>query len=258
MMYAPIPQTMTDSDSEEEFRLQINTRPLKNSQIVTQNPRPANVHATLSRYNYDTDNRMMANTLPNVRFANSQSSYGLNDGDDHQLRFHHGRMPSDADNVAILNTNLKKLQPMSKSRKLCFGASIFVCVVTVILFVWVIPCSDEHSCPAQSERTQTHNWLRSYERVELKGAINVVHGLRGRSMNLVFMYRGECALMSGRYKQPSNPFTVPLCLFFRSSRKPFLFGRRRKWRGGGGGQAERHHLIGRHKRPSGMVRRAEQ
>lgn len=191
MMYAPIPQNMTDSDSEEEFRLQINTRPLKASQIVTQNPRPANVHATLSRYNYDTDNRIMANALPNVRFASAQSPYAMSDGDDRgQQRFHHSRMPSDADNVAILNTNLKKLQPMSKARKLCFGASIVVCVVTVILFVWVIPCSNEHSCPAQSERIQTHNWLRSYERLELKGAINVVHGLRGRSMNLVFMYRG--------------------------------------------------------------------
>lgn len=199
MMYTPIPQNMTDSESEEEFRLQINTCPLKDSEIVTQNPRPSNIHATLTRYNYDTDKRIMANTLPNVRFANTQSAYCLNDGDDRtfrdlsgrQHRFHHNRMPSDADNVAILNTNLKKLQPMSNSRKCCFIASIVVCVLTVIFFIWVIPCSDEHSCPAQSERMQTHNWLRSYERVELKGAINIVHGLRGRSMNLVFMYRGD-------------------------------------------------------------------
>lgn len=197
MMYAPIPQNMTDSESEEEFRLQITTCPLKNSQIVTQNTRPASVHATITRFNYDTDNRIMANALPNVRF--SQSPYSANDAHDRAYisgrpnLFHHNhRHSSDADNVAILNTSMKKLQPMSRARKLCFVASIVVCVLTVFFFVWMVPCSDQHSCPARSERTQTHNWLRSYERVELKGAINVVHGLRGRSMNLVFMYRGMC------------------------------------------------------------------
>lgn len=188
MMYTPIPQNMTDSESEEEFRLQISTCPLKNSQIVTQNPRPASVHATITRFNYDTDNRIMANALPNVRFA--QSAYCPSNDSGHSNRFHHNRLPSDADNVAILNTSLKKIQPMSMARKLCFVTSIVVCVLTVIYFIWMVPCSDQHSCPARSERTQTHNWQRSYERVELKGAINVVHGLRGRSMNLVFMYRG--------------------------------------------------------------------
>lgn len=169
-MYTPIPQNMTDSDSEEDFRLQINNCQFKSSQIVARNLGASNMHTTMSR---------LPDTLPDVRLANAQTHYS-----------NHNRLPSDADNVAILNANLRKRTPMSALRKICFIASIIVCIFTVILFVWILPCSDDfHSCPAKSERIHTHNWLRNYEGIELKGTINVVPGIRGRSKNLVFMYR---------------------------------------------------------------------
>lgn len=168
-MYSPIPQNMSDSESEEEFRLKINNTQLKNSQIVARNLKSTNMHTTISR---------LTDSLPDVRFATTQSHYS-----------NHSRMPSDADNVAILNANVRKTQPMTTLRKAFFIASIFVCILTVILFVWVLPCSDSHSCPAQSERIHTHNWLRNYEGLELKGTINVTPGIRGRSKNLVYMYR---------------------------------------------------------------------
>lgn len=163
-MYTPIPQNMTDSDSEEEFRLQINNCQFKGSQIVARNLRATNMHTTMSR---------LPDTLPDVRLANAQPHYT-----------NHNRLPSDADNVAILNANVRKRTPMSALRKICFVASIFVCIFTVIVFVWILPCSDGfHSCPAKSERMHTHNWLRNYEGIELKGTINVVPGIRGRSKN---------------------------------------------------------------------------
>lgn len=167
--YTPIPQNMTDSESEEEFRLQINNCQFKSSQIVARNLKASNMHTTISR---------LSDSLPDVRFANVQSHYST-----------HNRMPSDADNVAILNANLQKRPPMTTARKICFIISIFVCIFTVVLFVWILPCSESHSCPAKSERVHTHNWLRNYEGLELKGTINVVPGIRGRSKNLVFMYR---------------------------------------------------------------------
>ncbi|XP_031634491.1 uncharacterized protein LOC116347869 isoform X2 [Contarinia nasturtii] len=136
-MYTPVPQNMTDSESEEEFRLQINDCKLKN----------------------------MTNTHHNLATE------------------------ADADNVAILNTHLKKSQPMTMLRRVVFILSIFGCIFTVMLFVWMLPCTDSNSCPAKSERIYTHNWLRNYERIELKGAINVVNGVRRTSKNLVFMYR---------------------------------------------------------------------
>lgn len=198
-MYTPIPQNMTDSESEEEFHLQINHCPLRNNQILARNFKPSsNVHATISRYSGhisgDRQN-IVSDSLVDVRFTNTQSNYCANsDGEDRPYisMTNHSRIPSDAaDNVAILNSNLRKSQPMSNTRKVCFILSIFVCILTVILFVWVLPCTDNHTCPAKSERIHTHNWLRNYERVELKGTINVVRGVRGRSMNLVFMYRGN-------------------------------------------------------------------
>lgn len=100
---------------------------------------------------------------------------------------------TDADTVNILGgyaTDTRK-PPMGPVRKCCFVLSLLVCVLTVVLFLWVIPCSDELACPAKTERIQTHNWIRNYEKIELKGAINVVDGLRGRSRNLVFLYRGD-------------------------------------------------------------------
>lgn len=169
-MYAPIPQNMTDSESEEEFRLQINSCQSNGSQIgMARNLKSSNMHTMISR---------LPDTLPDVQFANAQSHFSN----------HSRRMPSDADSLPILSTHIKKT-PMSKLRRACFITSISICAVTVILFIWVLPCTENQSCPAKSERVHTHNWLRNYERVELKGTINVVPGIRGRSKNLVFMYR---------------------------------------------------------------------
>lgn len=94
--------------------------------------------------------------------------------------------------------------PMGPIRRCLFVASLLLCVVTVVLFVWVVPCSEGGAtCPARDGggggrgRRTTQNWVRHYEGLELKGAINVVRGVRGRSQNLVFMYRGERLLMAG-------------------------------------------------------------
>lgn len=190
-LYTPIPQNMTDSESEDEFHLQINNCPANGSQMIARNL-SSSVHTTIGFFNSDRGMNMNDAPLPEVRFSNAQSNY-CNVGEDRPYisMSNHCLMPSDADNVAILNSNLQKSQPMSSMRKCCFIVSIIACFLMVILFIWVLPCSDSQSCPAKSERIHTQNWLRSYERVELKGTINVVRGIRGRSMNLVFMYRGN-------------------------------------------------------------------
>lgn len=175
-MYTPIPQNMTDSDSEEEFHLQTSVRSLRSSQHSTT---PSTVTMASNRFTEPRD------SLSDVRFTSGKNDSHMDDEERGAQHFH------EADNVAILNTNLRKGQPMSAVRKFCFIVSIFVCLLTIVLFVWVLPCSDELTCPAASERIRTQNWLRTYERLELKGAINVVRGVRGRSMNLVLMYRGN-------------------------------------------------------------------
>ncbi|XP_053676107.1 uncharacterized protein LOC128726329 isoform X2 [Anopheles nili] len=97
-----------------------------------------------------------------------------------------------ADNVAILHeAGSIPDRKMSLPRKCCFVASLVVCFLALVVFLWIIPCSDELSCPARAERVKTQNWIRNYEKIELKGVINVVEGVHGKSKNLVFMYRGD-------------------------------------------------------------------
>lgn len=182
-MYTPIPQNMTDSESEEEFHLQSHVRSTIKLNYATDSQAKA-VGMAVSCNRYSDHERVHIDSMPDVRYANSY----LGNHTDAPSNHFHGL--NDADNVAILNTNLRKGQPMSSMRKLCFVVTLFVCVLTVVLFVWVLPCSNG-SCQTSSDHIQTHNWIRSYERVELKGTINVVRGVHGRGMNLVFMYRGN-------------------------------------------------------------------
>lgn len=100
---------------------------------------------------------------------------------------------NDADNVAILgddNDSNENRKPMSKSRKICFYASIFLCIFVVFGFLWLVPC-DKESCPAPSDRIKTHNWLNNYTKIELKGGVHIVTGLRSWENNLIFLYKGD-------------------------------------------------------------------
>lgn len=106
------------------------------------------------------------------------------------------RHQTDADNVAILggsdsDKDIQNAEPMSPARRCCFIASLLLCVLTVIIFVWVIPCSEDGSCPAPVDRVKTHNWYNNYSKIELKGGVNVVSGLRSWENNLIFLYRGD-------------------------------------------------------------------
>ncbi|XP_011294495.2 uncharacterized protein LOC101898035 [Musca domestica] len=105
------------------------------------------------------------------------------------------RNQTDADNVAILGgndcTKDIPLEPMSPARRCCFIASLLLCVLTVIVFVWVIPCSEDGSCPAPIDRVKTHNWLNNYTKIELKAGVNIVTGVRSWENNLIFLYRGD-------------------------------------------------------------------
>lgn len=184
-MYTPIPQNMTDSDSEEELHVRANIGPF-NSQFSTYSTAHAkivrNSHSNSTPNNLDQDS-----SFANIHFTNYYNS----DNEDKAYSSNPYQPTIEPDNVAILNANMRKRKPMSTLRKCCFVASLALCVLTVVLFLWVVPCNDHQTCPAKSERVHTNSWMRSYERIELKGAINVVHGVRGRSNNLIFMYRGS-------------------------------------------------------------------
>lgn len=171
-MYAPLSQNMETSDSESEEELHSSSIASTNH-IIKNNGRKMSINTHI---------------LGSMHEINCNNYSNINSDGDDTHHYHH------QDNVAILNRASYKLnstKPMSSLRKFCFVASILVCILTVVLFLWVIPCSDDSTCPAKSERIRTQNWMRNYERIELKGGINVVDGIHGRSKNLLFMYRGD-------------------------------------------------------------------
>lgn len=164
-MYAPLSQNMTDSESEDEIHIH-------------------NHHSHLTHHLRSNTNHMG----PMIEIGTANYSHFHSDGDD---RIHHNETTSDT--VAIINGQDvdKDSGPMSPLRKFCFVLSLLACVLTVVIFLWVIPCSDDRTCPAAIERTKTHNWIKNYEKIEFKGQINVVDTVWRRGRNLVFMYRGD-------------------------------------------------------------------
>uniref|UniRef100_A0A2M4CGD2 Putative guanylate cyclase n=1 Tax=Anopheles darlingi TaxID=43151 RepID=A0A2M4CGD2_ANODA len=182
-IYSPIPQTtLTDSESEEEL--------LRRTTVVR---RSADRVTTTTIMLNGMKGRAVAELRPAPAAGAENGGAALYNGyppspsdvEDASGVFH-------ADNVAILHeTGSLPDHKMSLPRKCCFVASLAVCFLALVTFLWIIPCSDDLSCPARAERVKTQNWIRNYEKIELKGVINVVEGVHGKSKNLVFMYRGD-------------------------------------------------------------------
>ncbi|XP_054732713.1 uncharacterized protein LOC129240759 [Anastrepha obliqua] len=149
-------------------------------------------------------NKQRPESRPSSYTTNMQNSFrsvmmsdiGLNDrassfssfNSDYDERHH-----NDADNVAILgrgsSKDLSSHEPMSPARRCCFISSLFLCVLAVFGFVWVVPCNN--TCPAFVDQVRTHNWLNNYTKIELKGGVHIVSGLRNWENNLIFLYRGD-------------------------------------------------------------------
>ncbi|XP_036337773.1 uncharacterized protein LOC118747756 [Rhagoletis pomonella] len=134
----------------------------------------------------------MQNTFRSVMMSdiglNDQASSFSSFNSDYDERNH-----IDADNVAILGRgSLKDLsthEPMSPARRCCFISSLLLCVFAIFGFVWLVPCNE--TCPAPVDQVRTHNWLNNYTKIELKGGVHIVGGLRSWENNLIFLYRGD-------------------------------------------------------------------
>lgn len=157
-LYSPLSQMVSDSDSDAE--LQKSSKHSENNQQIKEN-----------------DIFGETNKIINMQYNNSDcEEYGSLD------------QQTDLDNVAIIQDgSLEK--SLSSVRKCFFIFSLLICILTVIIFLWVIPCSSVSSCPSINGKFGTQNWVRDYDNIELKGLINAVNG--GRGKNLIFMYRGD-------------------------------------------------------------------
>lgn len=164
-MYSPLSQNMTDSDSSEEVH---NIRRMSTAKSMS---------TELHKIDYNNGYRNCSN-MDDGRFVLHQNSCTASAAGDLD------------DSVAILKAS-SRTEHMGVIRKGLFIFSIFLTIFTVVLFL-NLPCTDDSiTCPAMDDRIKTHNWLRSYENIEFKGKIYVVNGLRGRSNNLVAIYRKD-------------------------------------------------------------------
>lgn len=134
-IYAPLPQSISDSDSEKEISME----PLCTS--------------------YE----------PKNKFENiyRQNGHGMHLEDD----------------IVKIKRGASK---MSAARKVAFGCSIILCFLPIIIFLWVLPCTELHTCPVKIS-----NWEYQQEEIELKGPIMLVGGLYKSNYNLAIMYKGS-------------------------------------------------------------------
>ncbi|KAJ8924804.1 hypothetical protein NQ315_000958 [Exocentrus adspersus] len=140
-VYAPLPQSLSDSDSEKEISMEPVCTGASNSAMKT------------------------SAKLENMSRLNGHFSFtSLND-----------------DMVKI-----RKARPkMSTMRKAAFLFSILLCFLPIMIFLWILPCSESNTCP-----TSIFNWEYQQGNIELKGKINLVHGAFQNSLNLALMYKG--------------------------------------------------------------------
>ncbi|XP_030386301.1 uncharacterized protein LOC115633071 [Scaptodrosophila lebanonensis] len=152
------------------------------------------------KFQLDTHNTNNSSSSYTTNMQNTFRSVMLSDlGPSNGAEFSNFNSEYDvsADNVAILGSNSTeqdKRTPMSPARRCCFIASLLLCLFTIVGFVWLVPCGDSEgggACPAPVDRIKTHNRLNNYTKIELKGGVNVVSGLRSWENNLIFLYRGD-------------------------------------------------------------------
>ncbi|XP_066156865.1 uncharacterized protein [Euwallacea fornicatus] len=99
-IYSPLPQSLSDSDSEKEISME--------------------------------------------PICTSYNSKSLNNYEDSFSRQNGHSLGLDDDIVKI-----KGASKMSLSRIIAFVASIILCLLPIIIFLWVLPCSELHTCPVK-------------------------------------------------------------------------------------------------------------
>lgn len=141
-IYAPLPQSISDSDSEKEL------------------------HMDAVCPTYKKKSAQNGTTIDFKRKFTESSNY-INFSDD------------------LLQ--IKRGPPkMSTTRRIAFVLSIILCLLPIIIFLWVLPCSASHTCPIR-----TTNWESKQDEIEFKGDINLVNGVNPHNLNLAVLFQGD-------------------------------------------------------------------
>ncbi|CAB3223860.1 unnamed protein product [Arctia plantaginis] len=156
--YAPLKQILSDSESEDEHKVE-----------------NAHIKGADSCNNLDFNSGLQ-----------SSKNYSISDMDEFNTNVN--TVESTMDNVSFLQSDMSN--KMSFSRRCAFIVSILVCVFTVVIFLWGIPCSEIGSCTSEFF-DRTMSWEHPYSEMELSGTVQVVDGAIPNIKNLIFIYRGN-------------------------------------------------------------------
>ncbi|KAM3964399.1 LOW QUALITY PROTEIN: protein FAM234B [Aphomia sociella] len=158
--YAPLKQILSDSESEDDHKLE----------------NEVHIKATDSCNNLDFNSGL-----------HSSKNYSLSDMDEFNTNVN--TVESTMDNVSFLQSDVSN--KMSFPRRCAFITSILVCIFTVVIFLWGIPCSEVGGCRNNEWQDKTTSWELPYDDIELSGSVQVVEGAIPNTKNLIFIYRGN-------------------------------------------------------------------
>ncbi|XP_014475301.1 PREDICTED: uncharacterized protein LOC106744783 [Dinoponera quadriceps] len=170
--YAPLPQSISNTDTEdEEERL---TQPNDVAYKADNSTTIAELHSNHENgvfYPLD-ETRNLGNSA-----RNRQST----------IKYYRDDIP-----IMVIEGNEQndfwKRKDMSPIRRFCLFASILLCIVTIVIFLYVLPCDSSMVCPPVIEPQSSISWDKTLQGVEIQGPITIVPGF---PYNLIFLLRGE-------------------------------------------------------------------
>ncbi|EFN72697.1 hypothetical protein EAG_06882 [Camponotus floridanus] len=170
--YTPLPQSISNTDTEdEEERL---TRP---NHITYQ----IDNTATIAELHSGHENGMFCPLDETQNLGNSTRSR------QNTIKCYQDDIP-----VMIIEESEQndfwKRRDMSPIRRFCLFASILLCIVTIVIFLYVLPCDSSMICPPIIESQSSISWDKTLQDVEIHGPITTVPG---SPYNLIFLLRGE-------------------------------------------------------------------
>ncbi|KYN44569.1 Protein ITFG3 [Trachymyrmex septentrionalis] len=169
--YTPLPQSLsnTDTEDEEERLTQPNDIPYKADSTTTaelhSNHENGTFHPLDETQNLENNTRNRQNIIKYYR-------------DDIPIMVIEGSEQYD----------VWKRRDISPMRRFCLFMSILLCIITIIIFLYVLPCDSSMICSPIIEPHSSISWDKTLQDVEIYGPITVIPG---SPYNLIFLLHGE-------------------------------------------------------------------
>ncbi|XP_017882128.1 uncharacterized protein LOC108626141 [Ceratina calcarata] len=169
--YAPLPQSISNTDTEDEEDCLAQPSETSKDHVQDTQPQATTIHENGVYYPLD-ETKKLGN-----RMRNGQNT----------LKYYRDDIP-----IMVVEGNdqndLWKDRNMSSLRRFFLIASVLLCIVTIIIFLYVLPCDNSIVCPSVNEPESSISWDRPLQGMELHGPISII---RRNPPNLILLIRGQ-------------------------------------------------------------------